>query len=153
DRELRNMGTTVVVAVWLRGPEIYLASVGDSRAYLIRKNSIDQLTRDDSLAQALVESRTISASEVESHPLKTGLQKYLGAKEAGEGPEIKSISIRTDDRLLLCSDGLCGPVDNHKLLACVREHPDAQQCADKLGQLALDSGSRDNVSCIVIQVV
>src|ERR1700682_2224506 len=56
DRDLRNMGTTVVVAVWRRGPELFIANLGDSRAYLIRDNIIDQLTVDHSLAQALVEN-------------------------------------------------------------------------------------------------
>ena len=81
------------------------------------------------------------------------LWKYLGSKEIGEGPEVKPIAVENGDRFLLCSDGLTGPVPDDKLLQFISEHPNAQECADGLGQLALDMGSRDNVSCIVIEVV
>jgi serine/threonine protein phosphatase PrpC len=63
DRDLKNMGTTIVLAIWRKGPEIFIANLGDSRAYLIRANAIEQLTVDHSLAQALVENKTISAAE------------------------------------------------------------------------------------------
>jgi protein phosphatase len=153
DRDLRNMGTTIVLAVWRKGAgELWIAGVGDSRAYLVRNNRIDQLTVDHSLAQALVEAKTISAEEAKGHRFKNVLWKYLGTKEVGEGPEVKLLPVEPGDRLLLCSDGLSGPVTDDQLLQCIQEHTDVQQCADALGQLALDLGSRDNVSCIVIEV-
>jgi len=152
DRDLRNMGTTVVMAVWRKGDEMYVAGVGDSRAYLMRKNDVKQLTVDHSLAQALVEAKTISAEEAREHRFRNVLWKYLGTKEVGEGPEVKVVVLQPGDRFLLCSDGLSGVVPDEQLLSFVNEHPDVQQCADGLGQLALDSGSRDNVSCIVIEV-
>jgi protein phosphatase len=152
DRDLRNMGTTVVVALWRKGPEIYIANVGDSRAYHVRDNQIEQLTVDHSLAQALVDNKTISAAEAREHRFRNVLWKYLGSKEVGEGPEVKVVPIKPGDRLLLCTDGLTGPVPDAQLLSFINEHPDVQQCADGLGQLALDNGSRDNVSCIVIEV-
>ena len=153
DRDLRNMGTTVVLAAWRKEPEIYIAGVGDSRAYLVRGNHIEQLTVDHSLAQALVEAKTISAEEARGHRFKNVLWKYLGTKEVGEGPEVKTVSVKAGDRLLLCTDGLSGVVSDEQVLKCMQENPDAQKCADALGQLALDQGSRDNVSCIVIDVV
>ncbi len=102
DRDLRNMGTTVVLAVWRKDKNMFVTGVGDSRAYLIRGGKIEQLTVDHSLAQA--------------------------------------------------TDGLSGVVSDDKIMSCVEENTDVQKCADALGQLALDSGSRDNVSCIVIEV-
>jgi protein phosphatase len=153
DRDLTNMGTTIVGAVWRKGSnQMYINNVGDSRAYLIRGNKIEQLTVDHSIAQALVEAKTISAAEARVHRYRNVLWKYLGSKEVGEGPEIKVVSIRPGDILLLCTDGLSGVVSDEQLQHFVREHADVQQCADGLGQLALDNGSRDNVSCIVIQV-
>jgi protein phosphatase len=153
DRDLTNMGTTVVGAIWRKGSNlIYIASVGDSRAYLIRANKIEQLTIDHSIAQALVEAKTISAAEARVHRYRNVLWKYLGSKEVGDGPEVKAISIQPGDAFLLCTDGLSGVVPDEKLLSFVHEHHDAQQCADGLGQLALDNGSRDNVSCILIAV-
>jgi PPM family protein phosphatase len=152
DRDLRNMGTTVVMALWRKGPEIYIANVGDSRAYLIRDDKIEQLTIDHSLAQALVDNKTISAAEAREHRFRNVLWKYLGSKEVGEGPDVKVVPIQAGDRFLLCTDGLTGPVPDHQLLSFIQQNADVQQCADGLGQLALDNGSRDNVSCLVIEV-
>jgi protein phosphatase len=153
DRDLRNMGTTVVMALWRKGPEMYIAGVGDSRAYLIREDEIKQLTVDHSLAQALVENKTISAAEAREHRFRNVLWKYLGTKEVGEGPDVLVVPIQEGDRFLLCSDGLTGSVPDPQLLSYIQEQADVQQCADGLAQLALDQGSRDNVSCIVIEVV
>jgi serine/threonine protein phosphatase PrpC len=152
DRDLRNMGTTIVMAIWRKANEIYIAGVGDSRAYMVRKGQIKQLTVDHSLAQALVEAKTISPEEAREHRFRNVLWKYLGTKEVGEGPEVKVVTVQPGDRFLLCSDGLSGVVSDEQLLAFIEQQEDVQQCAEGLGQLALDSGSRDNVSTIVIQV-
>jgi PPM family protein phosphatase len=155
DRDLKNMGTTVVLALWRRSREMYISNLGDSRAYLIRDGHIEQLTVDHSLAQALVENKTISAEEAKGHRFRNYLWKYLGCKEKdmGDGPDVKVVPAQPGDRFLLCSDGMTGPVPDEQLLDFILTHPDVQQCADGLAQLALDNGSRDNVSCIVIEVV
>ncbi|HZT83296.1 MAG TPA: protein phosphatase 2C domain-containing protein [Gemmataceae bacterium] len=155
DRDLKNMGTTVVLALWRRGSAIlYVAGLGDSRAYLIRGKRIEQLTVDHSIAQALVEAKTISATEARTHKYRNVLWKYLGSNEVGEGPEVKVVTLQAGDRFLLCTDGLSSFVSDEQLLNFVKEHPDVQECAEGLGQLALDPehNSRDNVSCIVIEV-
>lgn len=152
DRDLKNMGTTVVMSIWRKGSSsLFLAGVGDSRGYMIRDGAITQLTVDHSLAQALVEAKTISPEEARDHRFRNVLWKYLGSKEVGEGPEVKVIELKPGDRFLLCSDGLTGVVNDETLLGFISEHPEVQECADGLGQLALDSGSRDNVSCLVIE--
>jgi protein phosphatase len=153
DRDLRNMGTTIVMAVWRKAAEMYITGVGDSRAYHIRNGQIEQLTVDHSLAQALVENKTITAEDAKEHRFRNVLWKYLGSKEVGEGPEVKVLPLQAGDRFLLCSDGLSGVVPDTQLLSYILENPDVQQCAEGLAQLALDQGSRDNVSCIVIAVV
>jgi len=152
DREMKNMGTTVVMAVWRKEPELYITGVGDSRAYQVRGKKIEQLTVDHSLAQALVEAKTITAAEAKEHRFRNVLWKYLGTREVGEGPEVKAIQLQPGDRFLLCTDGLSGVVPDDKLLGFLTSAADVQQCADGLGQLALDSGSKDNVSCIVVEV-
>jgi protein phosphatase len=154
DRDLTNMGTTVVAVVWRKGSNLmYVTSVGDSRAYLIRGDKIEQLTIDHSIAQALVEAKTISAAEARTHRYRNVLWKYLGSKEVGEGPEVKVVTLQAGDRLLLCTDGLSGVVTDEQLQEFVKNQTDMQACADGLGQLALDCGSRDNVSTIAIEVV
>lgn len=153
DREMKNMGTTVVAAVWRKGPELFIAGVGDSRAYLIRGKKIQQLTVDHSLAQALVEAKTISAAEAKEHKFRNVLWKYLGSKEVGDGPEVSLLTLQAGDRYVLCTDGLHGVVADDKILEFVSNISDAQACSDGLVQLALEAGSRDNVSCIVIDAV
>jgi protein phosphatase len=152
DKDMKNMGTTVVLAVWRKGPELYIAGVGDSRAYHLRKGRIQQLTVDHSLAQALVEAGTISAAEAKDHRFRNVLWKYLGSKEVGDGPAVAAVPIQAGDRFLLCTDGLSGVVPDDQLAAYLADHADPQAAADGLGQLALDQGSRDNVSCVVIEV-
>src|SRR5262245_25720436 len=156
DRDFRNMGTTVVIVAWcpdFRDDCLFVAGVGDSRAYLLRDSTIKQLTVDHSLAQALVEAKTISPEEAKEHRFRNVLWKYLGTREVGEGPEVKVMPMQFGDRFLLCTDGLSGVVSDDKLLSFIREQTDVQKCADALGQLALDSGSRDNVSCVVVEFV
>jgi protein phosphatase len=154
DRELKNMGTTIVVTLWRKASSIlYVTGMGDSRVYLLRKGKIEQLTVDHSIAQALVEAKTITAAEARNHRYKNVLWKYLGSQEVGEGPEVKVVPIQSGDRFLLCSDGLTGVVPDEQLVSFMKDKTDVQECADGLGQLALDQGSRDNISCIVIELV
>ena len=110
DKDMKNMGTTVVMAVWRKSGEMYVAGVGDSRCYLVRNEKIQQLTVDHSLAQALVEAKTISAAEAKEHRFRNVLWKYLGSKEVGEGPDVTVVQVQAGDRFLLCTDGLTGVV-------------------------------------------
>jgi len=153
NRDLKNMGTTVVLAVWRKGAELAIAGVGDSRAYLVRGRKITQLTVDHSLAEALVQAGTISRADAREHKFKNVLWKYLGTREVGDGPDVVVESLQPGDRFLLCSDGLSGVVSDDRMMQYMLSQPDPQQCADGLGQLALECGSRDNVSCIVIDAV
>src|SRR3954469_11225717 len=117
DRELKNMGTTIVLTLWRKGSALmYVAGMGDSRVYHIRGRKIDQLTVDHSIAQALVEARTITAAEARTHRYKNVLWKYLGSQEVGEGPEVKVVPVQAGDRFLLCTDGLTGSVSDEQLL-------------------------------------
>ncbi|MGL4421368.1 MAG: PP2C family protein-serine/threonine phosphatase [Gemmataceae bacterium] len=153
DKDMKNMGTTVVTALWKKGAELYVAGVGDSRCYMIRGKKITQLTVDHSLARALVEAKTISEAEAREHKFKNVLWKYLGSKEVGDGPEVTVIPMQPGDRYLLCTDGLTGVVTDETILSFISQQTDMQACAEGLGQLALDSGSRDNVSAIMIEVL
>jgi protein phosphatase len=153
NRDYKNMGTTVVLALWRKGPELFIAGVGDSRAYLVRGKTMTQLTTDHSLAEALVQAGTISKADAREHKFKNVLWKYLGTREVGEGPDVSAEPIQSGDRFMLCTDGLSGAAPDERVLEFMLSQPDPQQCADGLGQLALECGSRDNVSVIVIDVV
>jgi protein phosphatase len=152
DKDMKNMGTTVVMAIWRKGSELFITGVGDSRCYMIRSKKIQQLTVDHSLARALVEAKTISEAEAKDHRFKNVLWKYLGSKEVGDGPDVINVQIQAGDRFLLCTDGLTGAVNDDQLASFIAQQTDMQACAEALGQLALDSGSRDNVSCVMIEV-
>ena len=116
------------------------------------RQRISQLTTDHSLAQALVEARTISPEEASDHRFRNVLFKYIGSKEVGTGPDVVVVPTQPGDRFLLCSDGLTGAVPDDQLLSFIRQQPDVQPCADGLAKLALDQGSRDNVSCVIAEV-
>ncbi len=100
-----------------------------------------------------MEAKTISPADAREHKFRNVLWKYLGSKEVGDGTDVPVIPIQAGDRFLLCTDGLHGVVPDEKLCEFILGQTDMQACADGLGQLALDSGSRDNVSCIMIEVV
>jgi protein phosphatase len=156
DRDFRNMGTTIVLALWcpsIREDCLFIAGVGDSRAYLFRGGKLEQLTVDHSLAQALVEAKTISAEEAREHRFRNVLWKYLGSREVGDGPDVKTLFVRPGDRILLCTDGLTGVVPDDRLLSALEQFHEPQPCAEGLCQLALDMNSRDNVSAVVVDVV
>src|SRR5206468_1513827 len=119
--------------------------------YLVRGKKMEQLTVDHSIAQALVEAKTISAAEAKVHKYRNYLWKFLGSPDTGEGPEVKVVQLQAGDRFLLCTDGLSSAPDmeDEKIFNFMKDKPDPQECADGLGQFALDNGSRDNVSCEV----
>jgi PPM family protein phosphatase len=119
---------------------------------LVRGDTLEQLTVDQTLAQALVEAKTITAEEARVHRFRTVLWKYLGTPEVGNSPDVRWVPVRPRDRVLLCTDGLHGVVPDDRIVGCMRQHADARKCAEALYRLALGSGSRDNVSCVVLEV-
>jgi len=145
----RRMGTTAVLAV-RRDDQVYVAGLGDSRAYLIRGNRVDQLTVDHSVAQALVANGTLTPEQARHSPWQHVLHKFLGCAEMSEGAEVRPFAPQAGDRLLLASDGLTNHVNDEDLSAGAAQYPDPQAWADHLVQLALERGSRDNVTCVVV---
>ena len=151
--EFNNMGTTVVMALF-HGGRLYVAGIGDSRAYRIRDGRIEQMTKDHSLAQALLEAGTITAEELPNHKFSHVLYLYLGSKDARSGPEdVHATDLITGDRFLLASDGLTGVVADPQLAEIITQLDDPRESARVLTRLALDNNSKDNVTCLVIHVV
>lgn len=149
DPSLQNMGTTVVLAL-LRASKVFIAHIGDSRAYLIRGGAIESMTTDHNLAQALYEAKTISKEELKTHKFRHVLWKFLGSKEAGDGPDLFDFDVQAGDRLVLVTDGVTGSLDESAILSMVSEINDPQKCAEELVQLSLDHGSKDNVTCVAL---
>jgi PPM family protein phosphatase len=145
----RRMGTTAVLAVH-HERTCYVAGVGDSRAYLIRGDSVEQLTVDHSVAQALVISGALTAEEARHSPYQHVLHKFLGCTTMVDGADIRPFEPRPGDRLLLGSDGLTNHIDDDDMRQGARRFTDAQEWADYLVDLALTRGSKDNVTCVVV---
>lgn len=151
--EYTNMGTTVVLALF-RNDRVYVAGIGDSRAYRLRDGRIERLTKDHSLADALLEAGTISPEELPNHKYKNVLYLYLGSKDARGGPEdIRVLDVRPGDRMLMASDGLTGVVPDNKLREVLATVDDPQQAAVTLKDLALANDSKDNITCLIIHAV
>lgn len=153
DPTAQNMGTTVVLLLLNRPARVaYIAHIGDSRAYRLRAKKIEPLTIDHNLAQALHTAGTINDEELKNHRYRNVLYKYLGMKEAGNEPDFKPIDLKSGDRFLLASDGLTGSMTDAELIKEVSRQSDPQACANQLVQIALDNGSKDNVTCVMVYV-
>jgi protein phosphatase len=145
----RRMGTTAVVAVQQDG-QVYVAGLGDSRAVLVRDGKVEQLTVDHSVAQALVISGVLTQDEARHSPWQHVLHKFLGCAEMSSGADVRPFTPQPGDRLLLATDGLTNYVFDEDLRQGARCCPDPQVWANYLVDLALQRGSRDNVTCIVV---
>jgi protein phosphatase len=145
----RRMGTTAVVALQ-RDNQVYVAGLGDSRAYLVRGDRVELLTVDHSVAKALELNGTLTPEQARTSPWQHVLYKFLGCAEMADGTDVHPFTPQAGDRLLLASDGLTNHVTEDDLRAGVQQFPDPQQWADHLVRLALDRGSRDNVTVVVV---
>ena len=151
DPEMHSMGTTIVLIVVV-GEKFYIGNVGDSRSYLLRDGQLSLLTKDHSLTQALVEAGTISAEEARSHRYKNVLYRYLGSKEGAEGAFTAESTPQPGDRYLICSDGVTDGLDDGALKTILSQQAEPQELADALVLAAQNGGSRDNITCIVLQI-
>jgi serine/threonine protein phosphatase PrpC len=151
DPDYHNMGTTITFLVKVAN-QLYVGGVGDSRTYLLRDNTLQQLTKDHSLTQALVDAGTITPEEAANHRYRNVLWRYLGTKEGGAKVEPRAIVPRSGDRFMLCSDGVCDVTNDTEIADVLRSQTDPQEAADALVRLAQEGGSRDNITCIVIHV-
>jgi protein phosphatase len=147
--EGRRMGTTAVVALQCQD-QVYITSLGDSRAYLIRGETIEQLTVDHSVAQALVMSGALTPEEARHSPYQHVLHKFLGCAALTDSADVRPFTPQAHDRLLLASDGLTNHITDEDLRQGVRQFPDPQDWTQHLVRTALERGSRDNVTCVVI---
>ncbi|RRR96437.1 PP2C family protein-serine/threonine phosphatase [Glycomyces terrestris] len=150
DPQKEGMGTTLT-ALWFDGEWFNLVHIGDSRAYRMREGGFEQVTVDDTYVQMLVDEGRITAEEAERHPQRSLLLRALGASEVE--PAFQTIKGMPGDRLLLCSDGLSGPVSDADIARTLQSSATPQEAAQTLVQQALDAGAPDNVTVLVADVV
>jgi PPM family protein phosphatase len=147
DPATSGMGTTMTVAL-VEGQVVTIGHVGDSRAYLVRAGSLEQLTEDHSLVNELLKSGKLSPQEAETHP-----QRSVITRAVGTDPDVEVDAFTVDalegDVFLLCSDGLTDMVDDDGILDVVeRYHDDLDRVAKSLVSAANRGGGEDNITVI-----
>lgn len=145
-----GMGTTLTAAM-LEGERLLIAQVGDSRAYLLHKGHLQQITRDHSLMADLIEAGQITPEEARVHPNRSVITRAIGS-DIHMRPDIYELNVDAGDRILLCSDGLSSMISNNAIESIMRRQSDAQHCADELVTAALENGGADNVTVVVADV-
>lgn len=143
---LKGMGTTATL-LYMRGDKAYCAHVGDSRAYLIRKGFLYQLTSDHSLVNEQVRAGLLTAEEAEHHHLKNVITRSVGYQEREEVDTL-ALDLEDNDQLVLCSDGLYGKVTNKEIVSLINNYN--VKAVPKLIDLANERGGEDNITAVVI---
>ncbi len=151
--QFAGMGTTLTALAWLGNtpPRVAVLHVGDSRAYLWRDGELTQLTRDHTYVQSLIDSGELTPEEAAHHPRRNLLMRAIDGVHHAE-PDLSVREAHLGDRFLVCSDGLCGYVDDGQL----RTHlalPDQIAAVTALVDAALEAGAPDNVTVLVADVV
>jgi protein phosphatase len=142
-------GTTLTVALVLND-QVVIGHVGDSRAYIIAQNTVEQLTRDHSLVRRLQELGQLSPAEAAVHPQRNVLYRAVGQ---GDGLEVDVHSHRLSPgmKILLCSDGLWGLVSDAQIAEIVKSSSTLQAACDRLVEAANEAGGPDNITAVLVE--
>ena len=145
-----NMSCTIVAAV-VQGNQATIAHLGDARAYLLRDGALRPLTRDHTWVQMQVEKGTLTEAEAENHPDRNVITRSLGNPAFPEA-DVTQIALQAGDRLLLCSDGLCGVAGDAEMAAVLNRAAGPMAAVQPLIELANRKGGPDNVTALVVQI-
>ena len=153
DDSRRGMATTLT-AVVCDGDRVLLGHLGDSRAYVYRSGELRQVSRDHTYVQGLVDRGLLPPEAASSHPWSNVVLRSLDASQEGRSTDVDVVELDVEeaDRLLLCSDGLTDLVDDGRIREVLRL-ADPQSAAAILTQAALAAGGKDNITCLVLDVV
>jgi protein phosphatase len=151
--QFAGMGTTLTALAWLgdHPARVAVLHVGDSRAYLLRAGELTQLTKDHTYVQTLIDSGELSPEDAATHPRRNLLMRAIDGVHHAE-PDLSVREAHLGDRYLVCSDGLCGYVDDE----LIRTHltlPDQIAAVTALVDAALEAGAPDNVTVVIADVV
>lgn len=150
DPGLTGMGTTATAALLEQGI-LYVVHVGDSRAYLIRDERILQVTEDHSVVAEMVRRGTLAAEAADHHPARHVITRALGA-DADIDIDALRVDLEPGDVVLLCTDGLSGPVNDAEILAAITGSPSLEGAAAALVDRANAAGGPDNVTVVLARV-
>jgi protein phosphatase len=141
------MGTTLA-ALFAVEDGVYVAHVGDSRVYRIRDGQIEQLTEDHSLLNDYKKMKHLTPEEIANFPHKNVIVRALGMKDTVK-VDTRFEAPRAGDTIVLCSDGLSGPVNDQRVLDIVTRSPDLPSATQRLIDAANENGGPDNVTCVI----
>jgi serine/threonine protein phosphatase PrpC len=147
--EQHGMGATLTAA-WIDGAKLSIAHVGDSRAYLLRSGTLQQLTSDHSLVAEQVRRGILTPAEAEKSEMQSVLLRALGAHTEIE-VDAEEHTLFGGDVLLLCSDGLTRMVTEPEIAGTLQAEPDPTKAAERLVELANDQGGADNITVVVVR--
>lgn len=145
-----GMGTTLIVAV-LSGNSIHIGHIGDSRAYLVRGESIERITTDHSYIEELIKNGSLKREEAEKHPKRNLITRALGCSDEML-VDSYICDIRENDVFILCTDGLTNMVDEARIRDILTNIDDPQLACDELIRTANENGGEDNISVIVVKI-
>ena len=148
DRKGMATTLTMFIAVW---PVLYVLQVGDSRCYLLRGEELKQLTRDQTMAQDLLDSGVLSPEQAARSPYANVLSSSLGG--SAWVPEVSRYELKPGDKMLLCTDGLTKHVSDEQILGRMLGLTSSEQAARALLQDALDGGGSDNITVLVLRTI
>ncbi len=149
DAALAGMGTTVTV-LWEGEDEVFIGHVGDSRAYLLRDGVFAQVTQDHSVVAEMMRQGILTKEKAKKHPYRNVITRAVGTA-AGIDVDVHCRDKKPGDIWLICSDGLYGMVEESEIESAVKSLP-LEEAAERLMQMALDNGGRDNVSLVLLKV-
>ena len=149
DETHRGMATTLTLVI-SRWPRLYLVHVGDSRCYRLRNGELELLTKDQTMAQMMVELGKLKPEDVEKSRLKHVLWSALGGSEAS--PDTLALPIEWTNRMLLCTDGLTKHVSDDEIKEHLGRDASSESICRGLVDLALERGGTDNVTVVVVQL-
>ncbi|CEI73740.1 Stp1/IreP family PP2C-type Ser/Thr phosphatase [Romboutsia hominis] len=147
--EYSGMGTTLTTAILYKN-KLYVANVGDSRCYLLSKNEFKKVTMDHSVVEELIKANIITEEEAKNHPRRNHITRAMGSEEIVI-VDIFKHEIDRGDKILLCSDGLTGFVDNESIEEIMMKDIEVKEISDDLINKANSMSGRDNISVIVIE--
>jgi protein phosphatase len=148
DPALAGMGTTMTLACSV-GPILVLAHIGDSRVYLCRAGQCHQLTRDQTMAQSLIELGILPPEEAAGHYMKHALTGVLGTGQSLGKAEVQQLTLADEDQILLCTDGLTDMVQQPMIAAILGDSKTSDEACRRLVDAALDNGGKDNVTVVL----
>lgn len=144
---LFGMGTTVVAVIIVNGIA-HIAHAGDSRAYLINESGMEQITRDHSVVQSMIENGEITEEEAKYHPNRNVITRALGVNERIDA-DYNEINLTDGDAILICTDGLTNYVENDRILKIIKNH-NFYEYPEKLIETANNNGGGDNITVVMM---